>query len=595
MEPNTLKLLTLTVNHPEKKEIVLVSAVLMKHRCYGQFLEVMDIDSELFSIGSALFNKYGEIRPWLVDNEFHKGSGAWGRELNDGRLVFLLAVSVDAPYRKQGLGTWALEQLYTSKYIKEDDKILCWPSPLPRPPQDQWVAAFDGLVDFFRKAGYRRIGRTSFFGYSQDPDHPSRRIDRLKDYTPSNKFTTGPAPRFALHDAILNDQSEKIIPIIREAHTRDPTSVSQADAKGFRPIFLAVMSNNLVALQTLISCGLSEDDFYSRENGEWLTPLEACNKELRADREFQEIFMRAGWSGYSDVGLRMKSALKRAMGASIHMTEEEYVSKKKWGCTCGACLGGWLSPRTVMRLQGEAEMAYDMARETIDMEQMERGVPLDALSIEYNPILCYIPLQLWPAVYKTFIVGYGVVMKAIAQVLSRSIIPTEAAVCHELQNGQLEYFDTQAAQFYFNKGGLVIYALDAIIDKASDEMDSGFDVYDDDEAMLNLTPCQNDREFGIVRKNMGLDLLKRWGPYSTKPTELMTLDRDKDESDEGGEEDEDEDEDEEDEEDEDEDEDEEDDDEDEEDDDEDEEDEDEEDKDEDEEDEDEDEDDAMDM
>jgi hypothetical protein len=109
------------------------------------------------------------------------------------------------------------------------------------------------------------------------------------------------------------------------------------------------MSNNLVALQTLISCGLSEDDFYSRENGEWLTPLEACNKELRADREFQEIFMRAGWSGYSEVGLRMKSALKRAMGASIHMTDEEYVSKKKWGCTCGACLGGWLSPRTVMR------------------------------------------------------------------------------------------------------------------------------------------------------------------------------------------------------------------------------------------------------
>jgi hypothetical protein len=147
MELDTLKLLTLTVDRPEKKKIVLVSAVLMKHRCYGQFLEVMDIDTELFTIGSALFNKYGEIRHWLVDNEFHKGSGAWGRELNDGRLVFLLAVSVDAPVsftafmgaaelsfflsfwqdRKQGLGTWALEQLYTSKYIKEDDKILCWP------------------------------------------------------------------------------------------------------------------------------------------------------------------------------------------------------------------------------------------------------------------------------------------------------------------------------------------------------------------------------------------------------------------------------------------------------------------------------------
>ncbi|KAJ7677371.1 hypothetical protein B0H17DRAFT_1079548 [Mycena rosella] len=414
MQPDTLELLTLTVQHPTFKEIGSVTALRVRHRCYGIFLEVMDIDTELFTIGSAIFDKYGEIRPWLVDNEYHKGSGVWGRELNEGRLIFVICVSLKPSMNR-------FFQLYASEYVRKRTSSFVGPGvPIPRPPQEQWVSAFDGIVDFFRKVGYRRIGGTSFFAYSQDPDHPSRKMDRLDDFDPDEKLTGG------------------IVQIIHNAHSTDPTSIHQPDSKGFRPIFVAVMSNNLRAVRTLISLGMSNEDLNSRENSH-LLPLEACCDEMRSTREFEEIFIPDGWKGFSDTNLLIKAALKRAMGHTMPDTDEDFI-----------------------------------------------------------------PKHLWPDVFKTFILGYGAIMKAIGQLLSRFILRQTPP-----------YVQIQAAQFYFKKGGRVEYALDAIIELP--------------------------KEFDVVRKKMGLDLKQTCGPYSMiAPQTRWTIDsddsleEDRDESEEGG-------------------------------------------------------------
>ncbi|KAJ6460373.1 hypothetical protein C8R47DRAFT_933520, partial [Mycena vitilis] len=488
-QPDTLQLITLSIRHPTHGEIGGVSAVRVKHRCYGMFLEIMDVDEELFTISTAIFDKYGELRASFMDNEYHKGSGVWGRELDTGRLVFVLAVSVDPPYWKQGIASWALQRLYDSEHIEKEDKMLCWPSPLPRPPQEQWVAMFLGIVDFFRKAGYRRIGATSFFAYSQDPSHPSRTLDCTEDFDPDDKYSNKPPiVRLALQDAIFQDSSEKIVDVIKNMHAKDPSCIHLPDDAGFRPIFVAVKSNNLFAVRTLISLGLSDDDLKSRDNGEHLTPLEACDDEMCSSREFAEIFKREGWSGYPTIGLYMKAAIERAMKHPMPPTDDEYVAQKKWGCTCDKCYSGWLSPRTLRLLQ---------VRLTIQCEQMVPKVPLDAESIEFNPILPYIPLQLWPQMYQTFILGYGIVMKTIAELLSRFILPTESTVLAELGNGRIEYFDVQAAKFYFGKGGRVEYALDAIIDLAEED-----ELPPNDAVFLRMPCCANDRELGIVRKHM---------------------------------------------------------------------------------------------
>ncbi|KAF7375117.1 Ankyrin repeat family protein [Mycena sanguinolenta] len=548
MPPDTLQLITLSIRHPQHGKIGDVTAIRVQRRCEGIFLEVMDVETELFTITSAIFDKYREVRPWLVDNEYHRGSGVWGRELgDDGNLIIVLCVHIDAKYRKQGVGTWGLYQLYASEYVERNDKILCWPSPIPRPPSDQWISIFDGIVAFFRKAGYRRVGRTPFFGYSQDPEHPSRQLSYLDDFD-EDVFSTeeGSHPGLSLQTAIIQDNSEKIVSIIQNAHALDPRSISLPDVHGFRPIFVAVRIKNLLALRTLISLGVSAEDFNCRNNKDHLTPLEACNADMCSQRDFEEIFKF--WEGYSDISLHIKATLKRAMGHPMPPTDEEYVAQKKWGCTCGNCLEGWLSPRTLIRLKDEAEMAFDTAQETIEIEQMIPKEPLQPLSIEMNPILCYIPRRLWHETYKTFILGYGHVMTSIAQLLSRSILPTKSTVIAQLQNGQLQYFDVQAAKFYFDKGGLVEHALAAIIGNAEasfvDLSGTDFDIYRDDDRFLKTPACANDREFGIVRLNMGLDPTKSWGPYGSLHEQTqMAIDSDEDE-DEDDDEDEDEDDDE---------------------------------------------------
>ncbi|KAJ7844403.1 hypothetical protein B0H14DRAFT_2358669 [Mycena olivaceomarginata] len=355
MPPDTLQLLTLSIRHSAHGEIGYITAIHVRRLCYGLFLEVMDVDTELFAITSAIFNKYREIRPWLVENEYHKGSGLWGQELNEGNLMIVLCVSVDAEYRKQGVASWALQQLYASQYVEKEDKILCWPSPIPRPPSDQWVTVFDGIVEFFRKIGYRRVGATSFFAYSQDAEHPSRKKSYLEDFDPDEKFSIedDPHPRLPLHDAIFKDDSEKIVDVVENAHAHDPTSISSPDTHGFRPIFVAVEKKNIHALRALISLGLSDEDFNSRDNGDHLTPLEACSAAMCSSRDLEEILMYDGWKGYSDISLHIKATLKRAMGHPMPPTNEEYVAKKKWGCICGKCHGGWLSPRMLIRLHGE--------------------------------------------------------------------------------------------------------------------------------------------------------------------------------------------------------------------------------------------------
>ncbi|KAJ6460369.1 hypothetical protein C8R47DRAFT_994153 [Mycena vitilis] len=354
-QPDTLQLITQSICHPTHGEIGRLTAIRVQYRYPGMFLEVMDVDHELFTIATALFDKYGELREQrLVYNEYHKGSGVWGRELNKGRLVFVLSVSVDPPYRNQGIASWALERLYDSEHIEKEDKMLCWPSPLPRPPQGQWLSMFDGVVEFFRKAGYRRIGATSFFAYSQDESHPSRTLDRARDFDPDEKFSDKlPIPRLALQDAIFQDSSEKIVDVIKDMHANDPSCIHLPDATGFRPVFVAVKSNNLFAIRTLISLGLSDDDFKSRDNGDHVTPLEACDDQMCSSREFAEMFSQDGWEGYLNTGLYVKAALKRAMGHHMPPTDDKYVAQKKWGCTCDKCYSGWLSPRTLRLVRGE--------------------------------------------------------------------------------------------------------------------------------------------------------------------------------------------------------------------------------------------------
>jgi hypothetical protein len=148
---------------------------------------------------------------------------------------------------------------------------------------------------------------------------------------------------------------------------------------------------------------------------------------------------------------------------------------------------------------------------------------------EFDLALDFVPPEMWSHVYKTFYLGYHAVFKAISRVVHRQPsptqlpIPTISAVLAELvesiRNGSSHYFDAQAVNFFFGKGGKVDWALDCVIHcMVEQEEDGSFsEMWDDpdygSDEWRALPHCANDLEFDLVREKIGLGKGKIWGPY----------------------------------------------------------------------------------
>lgn len=162
--------------------------------------------------------------------------------------------------------------------------------------------------------------------------------------------------RYPVHHAIATSvrSGTTIEPIIRRVYDADHESVRRADDNGLTPLHLAAGLPRLAAVRALLALpeesGVKED-LTRRDNADGVTPLEACEHQMRSTREFSESMLGA-WAGNSEDGLRVTLLLRRAAGENITETDDEYVRVRRWGCTCNTCAGGWLSPRMKYRLQG---------------------------------------------------------------------------------------------------------------------------------------------------------------------------------------------------------------------------------------------------
>ncbi|KIJ65696.1 hypothetical protein HYDPIDRAFT_131072 [Hydnomerulius pinastri MD-312] len=543
--PRVIEFLNLKLKHPSVGEVGVIHAVkIHRSRAGDGLLEALDAESdELMRFGTTVIDKRGLIRPWLVDNDFHKGTGCWGREMDEhmGPIVYITHISVEKPeLRNEGIGSAMLNMLLSSDHVPSHGYAVCWPTPLFNRAlpmgEVEYKTTQDRLNHFFRINGFRRIGRTQFFAYSADSAHPSRRLPVEDDIDPepawnsptaspsSNSFHP-PAPEIlpALHTAIANNKTPSIVEIIQTAFAADPNSLSEQDRRGFQPIHIAVVAENLPAVRALLSLG-AQRDLFKRDNADSLTPLELCASAMRSTREFSETLLDI-WDGYSDGSLMIKAALKRGMGLDMPGSDEEYARQKKYGCSCGKCVEGWLSPRMQFRLQADAAFTYDMASDMLRM-----GLPsfrprevLSAADIVLTPAMAYIPRELLTNLYQTFYKGYIAVFKGISSTLqvrshgqSTSPIPVHTAV-------RIALLGDPAVDFYLQKGGRIEFALDAVTHGAKEQSplgDGEFDALwedDTDESgrLWNSLPkCRNDLEFDLVRRQLGLDPTVRWGPYS---------------------------------------------------------------------------------
>ncbi|KAL6307177.1 hypothetical protein BKA93DRAFT_718300, partial [Sparassis latifolia] len=490
-------------------------------RCRGSFLEVMDdMSQELHEFSVALFNKFGHLKPELVEHEYHRGSGCWGREMDNNMLVYIESVEVKPQFRNKGVGSWALRKL-SERFATHADFVVCWPTPIERIlEKSAWEAQKNKIIDFFRKNDFRRVGRTDFFAYSPNPQHPSRSLAATDDVA-GHEYATDesedPATearhqeRYPVHHAIAKSLhpggGAPIGDTIRTAYSVDHASVRKKDDNGISPLHLAAGLLSLPAVEALLALpeesGVRED-LTLRDNKDGVTPFEACEHMMRSTKEFSETMLGV-WNGHQDEGLKIAATLRRAAGEQVG-TDDEYIRQRKWGCTCGQCADGWLSPRMRYRLECAAELDKDMM-ETM-RPQFRRGRPLSLLTILGDSIaLNYVPQYLWGVIDRAFYDGLQLVFQEIADVLKQGAIPSPQHVRQRVE---------AVAQRFFAEDGRVEYALDFVTQGALEQSPLGDATWDemveDDlaerhdgvwEAWRSLPQCANDLEFGMVRERLG--------------------------------------------------------------------------------------------
>ena len=129
------------------------------------------------------------------------------------------------------------------------------------------------------------------------------------------------------------------------------------DPNGFTPVHGAAACENPHALRELLALGPSgmAEDLKSTNNRDGMTSLEALKSSMRSTKEFMETLLHK-WDDYDDEGLRCEYLVQKALGGLPALvtveTEEVYIKKRKFGCMCGMCTDGWLSPRMRVRLIG---------------------------------------------------------------------------------------------------------------------------------------------------------------------------------------------------------------------------------------------------
>jgi GNAT superfamily N-acetyltransferase len=417
------------------------------------------------------------------------------------------------------------------------------------------------VVSFFRSMQFRRVGITEWFALAQDEKHPSRQLPWTEDSDPvlddpsdsdsgdereevlwcmplkqdgtsleftqtrhskrnlalqgfESFFKTNGATkeevsdtsamilkrRYPLHYAIkvladkqcldfllshASDNSAESFDI--EAVNGHGDTVLHVAAKASKPACLSWVMDSPSGLKLL-----------SLRNHEGYTPLEA----LKAQLECARISEPHGFSRKKCIADKFDGFDDDSVACLLQLVKLEAPTAEqrdmaKFGCSCGQCVAGYLSPRMIKKLHDEAAMLYDLS---IDLDSAVDG---ETWYLAFKHTLIHLPNKLQPHFRRNTILRkvFTRLIGAIAKCLADKVIPHKASVVNALRETSIW---SQIDGHYFQKGGTVAAAMNIVIDKAkrhdAEAKLPSFEVEIDD-SLSKLPVCRNDNEFEFVRRH----------------------------------------------------------------------------------------------
>ncbi|KAJ3034248.1 hypothetical protein HDV00_005241 [Rhizophlyctis rosea] len=502
-----------------------------------------------------LFDKFGKLKSRYYDTEYYEGGLTFGDEMDVGDLCFVEEVWIPEEVRGRGVGRYILGQLV--ECIKEHRLSVSFVVVRPRPLQQDlppnckdeeviksgtlcatrfWQTVYSNSPYFpasirlhisinnslptpiYTQLGFRRIGKTPYLAYALNPSHRSHSLPITDDLPWAEKDISflKDSCKFPIHKMIATQLATASVSHLHQLFTTQHNfNPNQPNSAGNTLLHIACAHGKTAVVHLLLSYtpggrGLTNaapgvvpvDVMLRTVSG--ATALDFYVIELENQREYLDAFYKA------EIPIAMSQGdatalvkLKARMGLIDEEEERGFINDlaKLWGvrywCECGPCAGGFVSGRLGVKLWYSAFILSQVIRE--DLSEASEGdfAALDSMR-NWWMYAYYLPTHLRNRPTR-FYRGYHSCFQIIKSLLEQNTPPTLSSICEFPSTSH----DTTP---FVHDGGVVEYALKAVLDKAEKAEDRGvFSPSEENpdreiaERIRALPMCRNDGDYLLVR------------------------------------------------------------------------------------------------
>ena len=512
-----LKEICASVTHtdPEGTSIGYCTAKLIQREeiCGNFYNEMEEPSMDTSLLAFALFDRYGRLRPEFKSHPYRQGSGVWNDEIDEGVVFLIEEVFIEEDYRRQGLGKKVMAALLEKAKGKIEGYFFAFVRPDNLTKVEDQEKRFQGKSDqelesllqqdrqtaisFYRSLGFRRIGSSDWFGLASDPNHLSHSLPAIRDFDPTPP--QHPPLDERLHGALEADMEDADLlaaleKLLETCPDTDPGWLG-TDDRGNTVLHTAAIGGKPKTLDWMLTKPFgTKMQTFRNDNGN--TPLDALLFRLeetrthRGDAFFKVEHVSDSFEGYSSASVDCLARLKGMVGPSRPEPSPSDRSLLIFGCTCGQCLGGILSPRTLLILEAAAATYYEVL---VDDEFLLQEDP--SWAKRFAEYLTHLPNAVRENLKtdKSMREGFGNLFIHIANCLSFNQLPTAENVLGRLREAGEEPPRTRN---FLLRGGTVASAANAVFGHTIRYPLDDLGIFDEEFAAH--PKCRNDNEFGFV-------------------------------------------------------------------------------------------------
>ena len=391
--------------------------------------------------------------------------------------------------------------------------------------------------EFWQSLGFRRVGASEWFAFTDDSNHASRQLAASEDLeAPSSLKPHGliTAEMTAVMETLVSPDTTgaQCVQQIRDAFPDAEAAkswTSLTDEQGNTILHIAVKAGKAEVISHVLTIC---PPLASVSNCLGYTPLEVAQGVLEPFRTRLQgggmtWVMSDKFEGFNQrdvacvaalMGTEVSdlSELSSAEDIGVWVTAHEKDTSPgaeairatlriKYGCTCGRCLGGFLSPRMALALEYAADFQHDSLGS--DYDDGEDWYMFHGDSTRHLPQSVRQNLK----TNKSLRRGFANMHEHVARCLKEGRIPTKANILDFYRNRVNEW--PPVTRNYLDRGGTVEGAANGVFGAARiwDELAGDGLHMDAAGAQINELPaCRNDHEFGFVSGMCGYD---RMAPY----------------------------------------------------------------------------------